>query len=496
MDRVLYIGLVNALFATVLAGAVWVVTRFVRKPAVARALWLLVLLKLLTPPLWTVRVPWPNDTHPPEHPVMRTMPAAPPSLVADDPMPAVVREPDDREATVLPTAPPPAAIPVAHLHGSPTWQQVVAVLWAIGSLTCVSIIVIRVRRFAGLLRYAIPAPPEVAEQVAALADRIGIFRRIHVLFVPGRVCPMLWAVGRPKLLVPAELWGRLDDRQRDALLAHELAHFRRRDHLTRAIELAVAVLYWWLPAAWFARRQLREAEEQCCDAWVLWALPRAARQYATALLEAVDFVSSSRAGVPALASGMGEFHHLKRRLVMIKQGNVSRAMSWSSLLSVCGLAGVLLPLAPGRAQDAKPEEKTTAVQHDAVPLNDVAVEGDVVVTLDPNVVPDGNKGSDVKDLALGIESNQVRDAREEVDRLSRQLDKAKQRLAKMEGKSAGRRELRVTRRGREMTLSEPRPENVDPQKRLSDLEQKLNQLADEIRQLCGSLGGGTRMEAK
>src|SRR5258708_24772257 len=42
--------------ASVLALAAAVVCRFCRKPAVAHALWLLVLLKLIVPPLWKVPV--------------------------------------------------------------------------------------------------------------------------------------------------------------------------------------------------------------------------------------------------------------------------------------------------------------------------------------------------------------------------------------------------------------------------------------------------------
>ena len=138
---------------------------------------------------------------------------------------------------------------------------------------------------------------------------------------------MLWSAGaKPRILVPAGLWERLDARQRDTLLLHELAHLRRRDHWVRWIELLATALYWWNPVCWWARHELREAEEQCCDAWVLWAMPGSFRDYASALLEAVDFVSI-RPSVPLLASGMGQFGHLKRRLTMLKQGNVARALT-------------------------------------------------------------------------------------------------------------------------------------------------------------------------
>ena len=72
---------------------------------------------------------------------------------------------------------------------------------------------------------------------------------------------------------PARPLGPLDQRQRSMLLVHELAHVRRGDHAVRLFELAVTVLFWWLPTVWWARRALHDAEEQCCDAWVTWAFP-------------------------------------------------------------------------------------------------------------------------------------------------------------------------------------------------------------------------------
>ena len=34
---------------------------------------------------------------------------------------------------------------------------------------------------------------------------------------------------------------------------------------------------------------LHDVEEQCCDAWVIWAFPEEARTYAETLLDTVDF---------------------------------------------------------------------------------------------------------------------------------------------------------------------------------------------------------------
>jgi hypothetical protein len=177
-----------------------------------------------------------------------------------------------------------------------------------------------------------------------------------VYFLPAGVSPMLFGLGRGlRLLVPQRLWEKLDDDERASLLLHELAHLRRRDHWVRGFELVVTIAYWWNPLAWWARRELRAAEELCCDAWVTWSMPAAADAYARALVEAVDFmcVSRSRPVLPAMASGIGAFRHLKRRLVMIQQRQGSRGLGWAGAAGVA-VAATVLPLSLTRAQDEKP----------------------------------------------------------------------------------------------------------------------------------------------
>ena len=58
MNELLHVTLSNAVAATVLAIVAVVLGRLCRRPALTHGLWLLVLLKLVTPPLVTIRIPW------------------------------------------------------------------------------------------------------------------------------------------------------------------------------------------------------------------------------------------------------------------------------------------------------------------------------------------------------------------------------------------------------------------------------------------------------
>jgi hypothetical protein len=179
--------------------------------------------------------------------------------------------------------------------------------------------------------------------------------------VPGTVSPLLWAPGRAaRLLLPEELWARLDEDQRDSLLVHELAHLRRRDHWVRRLELLVLGLYWWFPVAWWARRELQDAEECCCDGWVEKVLPGRGPAYAAALVETVAFLSAARAVVPLGASGGGRARQLKRRLTMILECKAACPAGKVAAAVVLGLGLVLLALAPGAAESPPAKQRATA----------------------------------------------------------------------------------------------------------------------------------------
>jgi beta-lactamase regulating signal transducer with metallopeptidase domain len=244
-------------------------------------------------------------------------------------------------------APPEPAFP---------WQALLIILWATGSVLWWALAGWRVYRFQILLRHAQPAPPDLQAHAGRLAARFGRTRCPGVWLVPGPLSPMLWALaGTPRLLLPADLWDRLSDEQRDTLLLHELAHWHRGDHWVRRLELLVLGLYWWHPVAWWARRQLQEVEEQCCDAWVVWGLPESAAAYADALVTTLAFLSRPQAALPIGASGMGRLHPVKRRLSMILRGTTPRALTWPAFVALLALVA-LLPLRPTWAVPGTPDE--------------------------------------------------------------------------------------------------------------------------------------------
>jgi beta-lactamase regulating signal transducer with metallopeptidase domain len=344
VEPLLCIALSNAVAATLMAVAVAAVGRLCRRPAVLHALWLLVLLKLLTPPLVPLPLAWlpaPDNSSP----VVESHPPAEPN----EPIVPLAATTEEPIAPASEPAPP-------RLTLGAFWKPAGMLFWLCGSLAWWMIAGARLVRFHRLLRQARRAPEVVQEQGRRLAALLGVRRCPPILFVSAPLSPMLWALGfSPRLLIPADLWQRLSREQQDTLLAHELAHLRRGDHWIRRLEFLVLGLYWWHPVVWWAQRRLQEAEEECCDGRVVAVLPDAASAYASALVETVTFLAQTRAVARIGASGAGQVPVLKRRLTMILTATPSGRPSRAGFWAVLGLGALLLPLAPGAAQTERPD---------------------------------------------------------------------------------------------------------------------------------------------
>jgi beta-lactamase regulating signal transducer with metallopeptidase domain len=351
VDALLFLAVSNAVMATLLAGVAAVVGWMCRRPVVRHTLWLLVLLKLVTPPLIPLHIAWPQDSDPlPAHaePSSTAEPLAASSAAAEPVTGSPPLEHAPAPSVEAPSLPMPSVADLGVPAAMTVWLGVSLLWWSVAGL--------RLARFHRLLRQARPAPTVVQEQGARLARLLGLRRCPPIVFVPVPVSPLLWALGlAPRLLLPERLWQQLDAQQQDALLAHELAHLRRGDHWVRRLEFVVLGLYWWHPVVWWARRRLQEAEEECCDTRVVALLPDAASAYASALVETVTFLAHTRAAAPVGASGAGQVPLLKRRLTMIltatPPGRPSRAGFWV----VLGLGALLLPMTPGAAQTDRPK---------------------------------------------------------------------------------------------------------------------------------------------
>ena len=182
--------------------------------------------------------------------------------------------------------------------------------------------------------------------VEGIGKRLGLRRRPEIALLAVRFSPFVWfVVGRPRIYFPAELLQRLDAAAQEAVLTHELAHIRRKDHWVRLLELMVTTLFWWHPVVWWASRQLQELEEQCCDGLVLDTMPQGARAYATALVDMLDFISDRSLTVPVLATVAKSPVVLARRITMLNNHSPQAPLTITSVALLAALVAIPMAIA-------------------------------------------------------------------------------------------------------------------------------------------------------
>ena len=311
MNELFLIVAHNTVAALALACVVWSVTRVWRNPAAGHLLWLVVLLKLLAPPVmhvdWSAVLPtawWGSNPLAvaalPHSGIAKTGTDSRP-LGADAATAEPVRSDHLPEVEGSPGQIPHAPSVLLGQNGFADrlrshWDVVEGFLfwlWLGGALVYAIVTGKRIARFETVLRDTPPA----SEHLQRLAREIAVNFRIHhlpdVRSIEWIDVPLLWCAGRrPTIVLPVRVIAEFSEEQSAMILAHEMAHLRRHDHWVRTVELIVSTVYWWNPLVWLIRRQIHVAEELCCDAWVRLAFPNREKAYAEALLKAAELANS------------------------------------------------------------------------------------------------------------------------------------------------------------------------------------------------------------
>ncbi|QDV51193.1 M56 family metallopeptidase [Gimesia fumaroli] len=257
--------------------------------------------------------------------------------------------PSLKEAKRLPTKPKTinttgTVIPLS-VTASERIAWIVCFIWVTGSLTVLVKSLRSIWSFSKLLQLTVPVSSDVQAVISEIANQIGLKKVPTVRVLTATIPPLVWSGLRNTMVVlPRDLSAMEEPITRDLLLAHEFAHLQRRDYLTRWLELATAVLWWWCPLFWLARYRLRAAEESACDTRVLQLWPERADEYAKAIVETVAFIANAQKQPELATGGSGSVRQLKSRLKLIERNRSNVASGFASPLLILLLAILSCPL--------------------------------------------------------------------------------------------------------------------------------------------------------
>ncbi|MBM4094818.1 MAG: M56 family metallopeptidase, partial [Planctomycetes bacterium] len=357
---------------TALILAVLLATRWgtQRRPQLAYVLWLLVLVKCLTPPLWSAPSSvfcWAQTAlaAPPAAAATRqTDPDARPVTVALDRVP--IRQSNEMADTAIIadarpvlTAPNHSVRPGVNAAATRplTWlRPALLTLWLVGTGGLVVVASWRCWRFLqGLRRTAIPHGADYDDSLARLSRRLGLRTRARLWVTSSHCGPAVVGLFRPVIVLPQVVVQGKRPEELEPILAHELIHVRRGDLWLGLLQTAAKALWWFHPLVWLATRQCSREAERCCDEEVLGSLGCGPARYARSLLEILELKRTLQM-VPAFP-GMKPVDVTSQRLeriMQLRQGCRQRTPWWCWLVLVLSGAATL----PGAALLVADEERT------------------------------------------------------------------------------------------------------------------------------------------
>ena len=335
IDYILQMTLSNLLVALALAMVALVLQRRYRANALANVVWVMVLLKLLSPPLVSLPLVEVESLVNSAEATLSHSVAVETGGLAD----VVI---SDAAELNLQNANPEEQ-ELAGNGGIISSQVIVSlgVVWIGVTALLLVVSLFRIFRFhMQTHRQAKFVEPRVRQLGNQVAATLGLRKMPRIAVLPANISPFVWWVGgKPQIFLSQVAIDQLQTNELKMVLAHEMVHIKRFDHYVRWLEWFSAAVLWWNPVMWVARQQLRATEEIACDATVVRLAGVAKFDYANSLLKMAEILAKSTNRPPTVASEFNSGGILENRLKMIisnDQLGISQGMRMLTIvLAVC-----------------------------------------------------------------------------------------------------------------------------------------------------------------
>ena len=222
------------------------------------------------------------------------------------------------------------------------------VVWPVGSVALLLVWAVRWHRVTRAARAssAITSGPllDTLRRLEGDAPRGRGGPRLRLVSSNQAIEPGVFGILRPVLMWPAGIEDRLSDEQIEAILAHEVAHVRRRDNLAALIHMLVEAVFWFHPLVWWIGARLVDERERACDEDVV-RLGTEPDVYAESILKTCQFYIESPLVCVAGVTGSD----LKKRVEQIMRNDAHVALSALKRVSLGAalVAAIAIPVAIG-----------------------------------------------------------------------------------------------------------------------------------------------------
>jgi bla regulator protein blaR1 len=195
---------------------------------------------------------------------------------------------------------------------------------------------------------------KLTQMMHELKAKMNISQQVSVRVSTLVTLPMIMGVLKPVILIPMSIVTGFSEEQLATILAHELAHLKRRDFLFNGLQSVLDVLYFFHPAMWLLSAQIRKERENCCDDMAL-------QVSGNRILLAKTLVQLQEgASAPQLAMAFGKKKYtLLERVQRIVGVHQPKNLTKESLILVLGLFVSFMTFAQIKAEEPKTKAKQT-----------------------------------------------------------------------------------------------------------------------------------------
>jgi len=148
--------------------------------------------------------------------------------------------------------------------------QIAACMWLAGVVVLLINLLLFMYRMANLRKQLyLVSDPGVLAILDKGRKRFNITRNIPLYTGSSNSSPYLSGLLRPWIFIPQAAIREMDPTQLYHILAHELAHYKRKDMVWSLLASLAAAIHWVNPLIWLVMRRIKADRELACDAYVL-----------------------------------------------------------------------------------------------------------------------------------------------------------------------------------------------------------------------------------
>lgn len=245
------------------------------------------------------------------------------------------------------------------------WLPTIVVLWLTGVLFMTLRLAAAWVRIRSLVRNARRMTPALSRAIDRVKAGLGCPRAVRAAESDVIEVPTVVGWLRPVVLMPIAVVAELTPTQLDAIVAHEIAHIRRYDHVVNGLQTFVETVLFYHPAVWWVSREMRREREHCCDDIAL-SVAGDGLLYATTLTALEE--RRERSAAWTIAATDGDLLARVQRILGVPMTRSHDSAAWSSAVVFLGVVGLFATLIASQPAPAPIDEPPTLA---AVPSADL-----------------------------------------------------------------------------------------------------------------------------